>query len=188
MATTFSTTRLLSSLREQINALEVLVTNSLIPLSDEVLLRAPAAGQWSAIQCLEHLNGYSRLYLPKIENAIMHAPPGGAPEEFKSSWLGNRFTNMMQPKPDGKPGSKYQTPKAHRPEAILPVRDVIARFQLDQQKFLMLLEQAGHVNLQSIKIPSTLGSWLKFSLGDTFRYLIAHEERHVLQAMRAVNL
>jgi len=48
------------------------------------------------------------------------------------------------------------------------------------------LREAKTKNLNTIKIPTTLSKWIRMNLGDTFRFLIAHNERHIRQAKRAM--
>jgi hypothetical protein len=52
---------------------------------------------WSALECLQHLNLYGDFYLPEIEQrmAASKYPPQPI---FKSSWLGNKFAEMLKPR------------------------------------------------------------------------------------------
>lgn len=189
MSRKFETPALLNELRQQVDVLLSTAREKLLTAKEEDLLRQPAPDKWSAAQCLDHLNAYARFYIPRIEKGIQgklsgSLPPAPSPV-FKSGWLGNYFTNMMRPKADGHPGMKMQSPKGYRPLADLDAKLVVNEFIDWQERAKQLLEQAKLVNLESIKIPTTLGSWLKFSLGDTFRFVIAHEQRHMAQALRA---
>jgi len=189
MSRKFETPALLNELRQQVDVLLSTAREKLLTAKEEDLLRQPAPDKWSAAQCLDHLNAYARFYIPRIEKGIQgklsgSLPPAPSPV-FKSGWLGNYFTNMMRPKADGHPGMKMQSPKWYRPLADLDAKLVVNEFIDWQERAKQLLEQAKLVNLESIKIPTTLGSWLKFSLGDTFRFVIAHEQRHMAQALRA---
>jgi hypothetical protein len=189
MALIFETPVLLDSLQRQIDELLQTANDHFVNASADVLLRQPAPGKWSPAQCLDHLNAYARFYVPAIETAIRTRLTGSlapAPSPvFKSGWLGNYFTNTMKPKEDGQPGMKMQAPKAYRPAADLDAGKTVREFIAWQQQIKALLNSAKEVNLQKIKIGTTLGSWLKFSLGDTFRFVIAHEQRHMAQALRA---
>ncbi|ACU57976.1 DinB family protein [Chitinophaga pinensis] len=189
MSLKFETPVLLDQLHRQVEALLQIARHQFLNISDEILLRQPAPGKWSVAQCLDHLNAYARFYVPAIENAIQGKLSGSLPPNpspvFKSGWLGNYFTNMMLPKADGQAGMKMQAPKAYRPLADLDAGKVVHEFIEWQEKINALLDRARLVNLQQIKIGTTLGSWLKFSLGDTFRFVIAHEQRHMAQALRA---
>lgn len=188
MSATFNSTVLLEQLQQQVKELVATVEEKLHHLPAPVLLLPPAQDKWSAIQCLEHLNTYNRFYIPQMGRAMEqgYARKLPAAASFKSGWLGNWFTKTMQPKPDGTLPMRMQSPKSARPASDLDAAKVIAEFLTGQHQLLLLLQQAGGVNLQQLRVPTTLGNWLKLSLGDTFRFVIAHEQRHVLQALRAV--
>jgi hypothetical protein len=191
MSVVFNSTALLEQLQQQVKGLVTTVEEKLHHLPEPVLLLPPAQDKWSAIQCLEHLNTYSRYYLPQLASAIEqgYARQQRAAASFKSGWLGNWFTKTMQPKPDGTLPMRMQSPKNARPAAAgLDAARVMEEFLAGQQQLLLLLQRAEGVNLQRLRVPTSLGKWLKLSLGDTFRFFIAHEERHVLQALRAVGV
>ncbi|SFW73625.1 DinB superfamily protein [Chitinophaga sancti] len=189
MSRKFETPVLLNELILQVDVLLSTAKEQLLTAQEEILLRQPAPEKWSAAQCLDHLNGYTRFYIPAIEKAITAKLTGSLPSMpspvFRSGWLGNYFTKMMLPKADGHPGMKMQAPKGYRPLARLDAKAVVNEFIEWQERMKLTLEQAKIINLESIKIPTTLGNWLKFSLGDTFRFVIAHEQRHMAQALRA---
>ncbi len=188
MSVTFNSITLLDQLQQQVKGILEQVEGKLAHLPAPVLQLPPAQGKWSAIQCLEHLNTYSRFYLPQLARAIEngYTAQQHATLSFKSSWLGNMFTNMMQPKPDGSLSMRMQAPKNARPDTNLDAARVMQEFISNQHQLLLLLQQADRVNLQRLRVPTSLSKWVKLSLGDTFRFLIAHEDRHVLQALRAV--
>lgn len=187
MSAKFDTPALLKELHLQLDDLLKTASEQFVPAPKEVLLRQPAPDKWSVAQCLDHLNAYSRFYVPAMEKAIQSGLTGSFPPAptFKSGWLGNYFTKMMEPKTDGQPGMRMQAPKAYRPMSNLEAGKVVAEFIEWQRRTKELLDQAQYVNLQRPKVPTTLGNWLKFSLGDTFRFVIAHERRHMAQALRA---
>ena len=49
-----------------------------------------------------------------------------------------------------------------------------------------LLDRAKSANLAKIRIPITIYPWLKLKLGDTFRFSVNHNERHVIQSMKVL--
>jgi hypothetical protein len=148
------------------------------------LLEQPVPGKWSVIQVLEHLNGYGRYYLTAIEEAIQ-SDKKAAPY-FKPGWLGDYFTKLMAPK-EGEVPNKMQSPKAYRPPATLDAFPVLNTFLEQQQYLLQLLEQARIKNLNSIRIPISISKIIRLKLGDTFRFLIAHEERHFIQVKNTLS-
>jgi len=144
--------------------------------------------KWSANQCLQHLNSYGNYYLPAIKKAFEVAKQKNAVANaiFKSGWLGNYFTNLMQPKADGSLPKKMQSPKNHQPQNNTESHFVIAEFIEQQEQLLQLLEQAKEVDLNSIKVPISIAPFIKLKLGDVFMFLVAHNQRHVLQAEKAI--
>ncbi|PZR24576.1 MAG: DinB family protein [Citrobacter freundii] len=143
-----------------------------------VLLEQPAAGKWSVIQVLEHLNSYGDYYLPALGKALKQNKPAAA--TFRSGWLGNYFTNLMLPK-QGEVTNKMKAPKNHRPSFHADAKPVIEKFLLQQHRLLDLLEGAKVKNIGSIRVPVSLAKWITLKAGDTFRFLIAHEQRHFVQ-------
>ena len=51
---------------------------------------------------------------------------------------------------------------------------------------LQLLSLAHDKNLNNIRIPISINKWIKIKLGDTFRFVIYHNERHIQQAKRVL--
>lgn len=157
----------------------ILTANYLQTIDPGVLLQEPAPGKWSVIQVLEHLNSYGRYYLLAIERSLENDKP--AVEVFRPGWLGNYFTKLMKPGEDGAIINKMQSPKDHRPSKYLDVFPVLTTF-LEQQHYLLeLLELAKSKNIGSIRTPISISRLIRLKLGDTFRFLIAHEQRHFVQ-------
>ncbi|MGV3560892.1 DinB family protein [Larkinella arboricola] len=183
---TFTADVLLDQLTAETRALIQLVENEFSSLPNDTLNWQPAPERWSILQCLEHLNSYGHYYLPQLEKAVCRGEQEqiAASTSFRSGWLGNYFANSMQPKADGSIGLKAKAVKAHTPAAGLDARAVLTTF-LDQQRDLLnLLERARRVNIGRLWVPISIARFIRLSVGDTFRFLITHEQRHVLQAQR----
>jgi phosphoglycolate phosphatase-like HAD superfamily hydrolase len=114
---TFNSQTILEQLQGDVNSLLNVLHTRIMPQPRAALLRQPAPGSWSVIQCLDHLNSYGLYYLPQLEAALKKGEQLKLPAKpaFKSGWLGNYFTNLMQPQPDGALKSKMNAPKGHRP-------------------------------------------------------------------------
>jgi|SRR6478672_1098954 len=181
----FKTEDLINSLQEDVR--RVTAAAEAMKSLDKIKLGYPLTnGKWTAIQALEHLNIYSRYYLPAIEHAMNEATQGRS-AWFNSGTLGNYFTNSMKPTTVYEVKNKMKTMKSHHPPAALNADQVIAEFVDNQNKLLQLLDQARNYDLNSIRIPVTISKFIKFKLGDTFRFLVAHEQRHVVQARNAIH-
>ena len=157
-------------------------------LPPTTMLHKEAPEKWSAAQCLMHLNSYGDYYLPAIARSIDEAlsKQWVSTEDFKSSWLGNFFTGMMLPKDAAGTVKKMKAPKNHTPLANDNSDAAIATFIDQQEKMLQLLERARAINLRKAKTPISISRFIMLPVGDTFRFLIAHNYRHILQAKRAI--
>lgn len=137
---------------------------------------------WSALECIEHLNLYGDYYLPEIEQRILKSKTDPN-TYFKSGILGNYFAKSMLPKA---PLKTMQTFKDKNPNGSLLDKTTLERFIAQQEKTLELLDKAQHVSLNKTKTSISLSKWIKLKLGDTFRVVIYHNKRHIVQALKAL--
>lgn len=137
---------------------------------------------WSALEAIEHLNLYGDFYLPEIAKRISESKHQ-AEAQFKAGFLGNYFANMMLPR--AKPNN-MKTFSDKNPNGSKLDSQVLDRFLEQQHRMLELLKQARQVSLTKTKTGITISSWIKLRLGDTFRVVIYHNERHVQQAYRVL--
>lgn len=135
-------------------------------------------GRWSVLECLEHLNRYGDFYLPEIESRIESAKPsaGGV---FKSTWLGEYFAKTMLPVEHMK---TMKTFKSMDPMGSDLNQETLDRFIEQQHHLMRLLHNAKRVDLNKVKTGISISKWIKLRLGDTFRVVIYHNERHKAQA------
>jgi hypothetical protein len=133
---------------------------------------------WSILECIEHLNLYGDYYLPEIERRISQANRKSE-TDFKPGFLGDYFAKSMLPK---EKLNKMKTFKSKNPNGSKLDRETITRFLDQQKKMLELLDRARGVSLIKIKTGISISPLIKFKLGDTFRFVIYHNERHMVQA------
>lgn len=145
------------------------------------MIYSPAPGKWSVVQVLEHLNGYNRHYLPLIEKELSFMTHDSN-AWFTSGYWGEKFTRMMRPSNVYEIKNKMKTSKKMSFPNSLNVDTVLKEFLSGQDKLLELLDLAKGKDLAKIQIPITLTKLIKLRLGDTFRFVIAHEQRHMIQA------
>ena len=188
MMPTYQTQVLINGLQQQTEAFINKAVTSWQMMPHKKFAYKVVPEKWSANQCLQHLNSYGDYYLPAIEKSIIAAKQKNQQpaSTFTSGWLGNYFIHLMQPKKDGSLSKKMKSPKNHQPKNNADSHLVIAEFIEQQEKLLVLLKQAGQLNLNSIKVPISISPFIKLKLGDVFMFLIAHNERHVVQAERAL--
>ncbi|MEQ8704118.1 MAG: DinB family protein [Phaeodactylibacter sp.] len=149
---------------------------------EAALNRKPSPESWSALECIEHLNRYGEFYLPEIRERLGSTSHKGS-GVFKSGWLGNYFAKSLMPKAKL---NKMKTFSAMDPAGSSLDKTALSTFLEQQTETLELLKQARNVDLTKTKTSISISSWIKLRLGDTFRVVIYHNQRHLDQAERAV--
>jgi uncharacterized damage-inducible protein DinB len=177
---------LLDTLQSDVRSI-IFQCNQLNGISRHLLQQAPESGKWSVAQVLEHLNIYSRYYINAIENRL-HLNQSGPDVFFKPGWLGNYFTRLMKPGENKIILKKMKAPKNAVPAAKPNAEAMLTECLQHQHHLLNLLQIAKNVNLNYIRIPISINKYIKMKLGDTFRFLIAHEQRHFLQIENTLNV
>ena len=157
---------------QNINFAEALKTKSDIQLNWK---ESPES--WSILECLEHLNLYGDFYIPEIGKVITNSKTKSE-LLFKSGLIGNYFAESMLPKTKL---NKMKTFKDKNPLNSNLNRNTIDRFINQQIKLLDLLNKSRTVSLNKEKTPITLTRLIKLKLGDTFRFVINHNIRHLKQ-------
>jgi uncharacterized damage-inducible protein DinB len=146
--------------------------------NEETLAKQPASNSWSAAQCLWHINSYARFYFPLIQKAIGNKVTEA---KFSSGWAGSYFTSMMN-----NLRRKYSAFKNHTPpDSVNPYKEV-ATFIDDQERLLAYLKQMENTDLNQ-RLPISITGLIRLKLGDVLLFIVAHNERHIQQANRALN-
>lgn len=140
----------------------------------------PHENSWSILECLEHLNRYGDFYLPEIESRMKESNHKKK-EIFKGGLLGNYFASSMLPK---EKLNSIKTFKSMNPLNSKLDKTTIEKFIHQQQKMMELLEIAESKNLTKIKTSISISNFIKLRLGDTFRVVIYHNKRHLVQAKK----
>jgi uncharacterized damage-inducible protein DinB len=150
-------------------------------LPDEILLKPSNTGGWSIAECLYHLNSYGNYYIPLFEQGLQNSPDNSTTNTIKSSWLGRKCIESMNPETGKK---KHKAFKAYIPPTNLDAKATIAEFINQQERMLKILRMSHRKDIQQIKIPISIAKFLKLNLGDALQFLIVHNERHLQQANR----
>lgn len=147
---------------------------------EEAFLWQPDGGRaWSVGQCLEHLNQMNRLYFGAIRAALARAPRESSPVDaaVRSTWIGRKFAESMEPG-----GMKMRSPKKAAPQAVRGREVVAEAFLRGLDEIEAVLKDAATIDLNK---PTFASPFLRFSrvrAGTGFRVLLAHMRRHLQQA------
>ncbi|OBX25137.1 DinB family protein [Gelidibacter algens] len=151
--------------------------------SNEKLNHKIKYDSWSILECFEHLNLYGDFYIPELKSRIENSK--SLPNvNFKSGIIGNYFAKMMLPKDKL---NKMKTLKDKNPIGSQLDRTTIARFIRQQEEMLKLLDTSRHIDLNKTKTAISISKLIKLKLGDTFRFVIYHNERHMAQANKVLD-
>lgn len=132
---------------------------------------------WSVLECLEHLNLYGQYYLPQMKQAILSSKTT-ASKEFKPGLLGNYFAKSMLPK---EKLNKMKTFKDKNPLNAALELTVIDVFLEQQNKLIEIIQLSKNVDINKVKINTSISSFISLKLGDTLQFYINHIIRHLKQ-------
>lgn len=174
----FNSARLIDNLERTVQQ-TIQSAHALQKMNNSLLCTAPT-DNWNVVQVLYHLNSYNNYYLPNIELAMRksNAPHSGL---FKAGIIGNYFANAMMPGNDGTVKNVMKAPKDHVADNGYNDLAAISTFIEGQTRLLALLKEARQANLTKVTAPISISKFIKIRLGDTFRFLVAHQQRHFVQ-------
>jgi hypothetical protein len=181
---------LLHSLVEEVKEI-IAEVEEMTSTGSGLIEKKPAEDKWSIRSCIEHLNLTGNVYLPRMQKQIARslAKKQVAPPLFKEGIIGKFSVKSMKPQPGTtvpKPMKTFKILDPYRnPE---PQQRYLNTFIDQQNQLIELLTLAQQVDLNQNRINSALGPLVRFKLGDAFRFVIAHEQRHVLQMKRTLAL
>ena len=138
---------------------------------------------WSILECFEHLNLYGDFYIPEIKKRI-ESSKTQPKANFKSGILGNYFAKSMLPK---EKLNKMKTFKDKNPLGSKLDKSTIERFIQQQEQILNLLDKSREIDLNKTKTEISISKLIKLKIGDTFRVVVYHNERHLMQANKILD-
>lgn len=150
-------------------------------LDESLLNQRSAPTSWSILECLEHLNRYSRYYNAAFARALARPDLlSSQPMEVSYTWLGRKAVEMMHPAT----AKQSKTLKRLNPLGSRLGREVLTEFDQHQARLLELLSQAHRADLHRKVIPVEFFRLLKLRLGEALEFVVVHQQRHVRQAQR----
>ena len=165
-----------------------MIENTFLDLDTDLLKKRPSEDKWSIAECFAHLNLTLDIYLPQMDNAIeqteKYTPPA---EEFKYSLLGKLALYAMEPKKDKTFRLKMKTFKKLEPQqSDLNSKEELNHFIEHQEKTNQIIEDLKKINIGKAKIITAMGPLLKMRIGDALHFMLAHNQRHILQAQNVL--
>ena len=147
----------------------------------------PDLDQWSVGQCFDHLIVSNGEYFPIFDRILQ------GQKTTKTIWeslpIVPRMWGQMLIKsvsPDG--ARKQKAPKIFTPTTSAVDPGIITRFVDQQDRVVNYLNTITAVDADKIIITSPVARVITYSLLDACRVIVAHEQRHILQATRVTQL
>ena len=150
----------------------------------------PAPGAWNALQCIQHVNMTLDFMIDAIDKGMEKALAAGQQpsEKYRPGFIATRFARLLAPQ-DGDVKRKVKTSKKFQPEVPAGTEaEVLEGFRTRMERVRQQVETSQKVDLNKCRVNSTISSLLKFKLGDSFPILLAHNERHIFQARKALRI
>lgn len=158
-------------------------------LSGDELRRRPGPDAWSVAECLDHLVRTGEAYLPALDRALARARGEGLRSDgpFSRGFLGRWLVRGMEPPPS----LEVPAPAAFRPDLPEEVSagegNPLERFREHQEELADRVREADGLDLEAVKVPPPVLSFLRINVYAALAYLAAHQRRHLWQARRVVD-
>ena len=179
--------QLIISWENHISAIRDTMSDEFVHLSDQALTWKPNPEKWSIVQCILHLEMAHKIYYRNLENSFSRASGNSDDEQVSTTWLGRQLANSLAPDNNGARRMKVPTWKALNPSReIKPLKNpkmVLDLYNRQLEEFDQLFKAHRLVHWEGLRVPTLISPLLKISIADVIAVMIAHNERHFMQAL-----
>jgi len=153
-------------------------------LNEAELNKKPAPDKWSIGQVFDHLIVYNNTYIPIYEDVTS----GKYKESFwakinpLSGFTGRFLIKFL--KDDKK---KFKAPSLFKPKEKQIGGNIIKDFISNNDKLMTLFSKLDAVDIEKLRVPSPVSGIVTYYLKDSMEISVAHMERHLRQAERALS-
>jgi hypothetical protein len=167
---------------QTIGAIEADLGRLTANLTEAQFQAPPRTGGWSIAYCIEHLTLAGNSFLREWEAALGRAAVTGGHGDgaFAYSWLQRRILDFAEPPY----GVKIKAPKPLEPCSRRSMEETVRRFLQMHREFARRVSASRGSDAQRIKVRSPFLSWIRYPLGMSFDLALAHERRHLWQALQ----
>ena len=145
----------------------------------------PQADKWSVGECILHLVKTNNLYLTKIESIFTLAAFGAEKDfPYKQSFMGKLIAKGVDPANV----RRTKTFKVFFPASSNIQKNIIDEYINSSKKFIELTQKMLSLDLRKYKLSSPVNKLIRLNLGDPLIIIPLHDERHLNQAERVMNL
>lgn len=178
--------RTITSLVSEARAVANDVEKSFAGLSPQQLNWKPQPEQWSAGQCLDHLFTSTGSYFPTFEMILNGKKRATLWERIPI--LPGVFGKLLIKSLSPQSTRKLQAPKAFRPASSDIDAGIVEDFVAQIGRLIETMTASASLEVDRIIITSPAMSLVTCSLLDAYRIILIHDQRHILQAQRVMQL
>ncbi|OWY21266.1 DinB family protein [Sphingobacteriales bacterium UPWRP_1] len=156
-------------------------------LTASVLNWKPAPDKWSIAQCLHHLMVTNMSYYPEFDRILQ----GSAFTNFwgKIPFLPSFFGQMLLKSVDPASARPLKTTPVFTPSSSDLPATIVADFINQQQQTINYYNKLLQVAApQSVLVTSPAAVFITYSLSNALRIIALHEQRHLNQAKRIMQM
>lgn len=161
-------------------------------LEEDELMFIPEGEKWSGIECIEHVNYVSEIYLPQL-TAVCQLEQATQRDTLTLNFTQRKVRSALLPKSGQKSTLKIPAPKKIQPRRIqnpewkMAPQKVMENFLSDTaqlERILNIIPQSKELSTQKVV---TVLPPLKVSALTAVELLIGHMGRHLAQAERILH-
>jgi len=176
----------LSKLTSEANRIRNETVDGFGNLTAQQLNWRPGADQWSVAQCYDHLVKANAAYFPIFEEIFTDKKKNTFWESlpFLPTVWGKLVITAVSPETR----RKRKNPQIFDPSSSTVDDGIIRRFVDQQNDMLRYMKASESKAVEKIIISSPVSNLITYSLLDAYRIIVAHESRHMLQALRVLDM
>lgn len=145
----------------------------------------PGLKIWSVGECINHLVVTNELYLKKMKEIVYRSTSDlNVSFNYSQSITGKLITNTVDPKNV----KKFKTFKVFDPSKSSASNSAVQNYALIMKRFIEMVKDMSGINLKKIKFSSPVNKFIRINLGDPLIFIPRHDERHLIQAERIMDL
>ena len=184
------TTEFLKARKDETLAIIEIVKIEFESLDQKLFNTIPAPKKWSVAECIQHLNITLNIYIPQMVLAVQNKNQYfGQKENFRHSFIGKMAVKSMTPKENNEIPMKMKTFKILKPDLFeYSKQEVFDRFFSFQKDIISIIDGCDQMSLEKPKIVTAAGPILKMGFGDALHFMVAHNQRHILQAQNVLKI
>lgn len=156
----------------------------LAPVTNDGFNWRPHPDRWTMAQCLDHLSETWQQYASRVDRAIRCGRADGTfgtgPFRYKGF-----LANMLIKSVDPANKKRFKAPKKFVPAGeSKPIVPTLQRFVDAQNALDRAVIAADGLDLAKLRFASPITPLIRMSLGQAFRLLTLHADRHIAQMIR----